>query len=574
MNFVKKVKFIISRSGATSSFYLTTGLFVGTILESFSIGLIMPLIIFISQGEKAYQFGLISSFINTTKITSHFAVLFCVLSAVLLIYLLKSLFITFLTKKQHQYIFDLESKTSEKLFKSYLQRPYSFHLQHNSSELIKNTYFEIKQLVNAVNQAFTFFSESLVLFLLFTILLYFQPFITLISIIFLSIIVLLFMRFLRKKIKYWGNDRKEYDNERVKILSDSLGNIKDIKLYGKDTAFYNKYKDKNSLSAYASMKHATFVKFPSVWLEFLAVMGLLFLIGAVALKGNELLTVLPLLSLFTAATFRILPSLNRISSAYQIVRFNLPVINSIYDELYSLPNEPVIIKEDTFNFSKKIELKNISFTYQGAERPVFKNINLSISKGQYIGIIGGSGTGKSTLIDIIIGLLEPSEGKILIDDKYLTGIYRNWQDQIGYVSQVINLTDDSIKKNIAFGVNESDIDSEKLALAIEAAQLELFINSLQYGLETIVGEKGIRISGGQRQRIGIARALYNNPQVLVLDEATNSLDHKTELEIIESVSRLKNKKTIITVTHKPSLLKDCDQIYELKGGQIFESVNN
>lgn len=572
MNFVKKVRFIISKSGTTSSFYLITGLIAGTILESFSIGLIMPLIIFISQGEEAYQFGLISSFINATKITSHLVVLLCVLAIVLLTYLLKSLFITFLIKKQHQYIFELESKTSEKLFKSYLQRPYSFHLQHNSSELIKNIYFEIKQLVNAVNQAFTFFSESLILLFLFGILIYFQPVITLISILFLASTILIFMRFVKHKTTYWGNDRKQYDKERVKILSDGLGNIKDIKLYGRGIDFYNEYKAKNQFSAHASMKHATFLKLPSVWLEFLAVFALLFLIGIMAFRGNQLLYMLPLLSLFTAATFRILPSLNRLSSAYQIVRFNLPVINTIYNEFCALPDENSIIKNASFVFADKIELKNVSFAYQDTKFQVLKNITLNIKKEKYIGLIGKSGAGKSTLVDILIGLLEPSAGNILVDGKDLKEINRAWQDQIGYVSQVINLTDDSIKKNIAFGINELDIDQKKLAIAIEYAQLQTFINSLPNGLETIVGEKGIRTSGGQRQRIGIARALYNNPQVLVFDEATNSLDTETELEIMQSISRLKNKKTIIMITHKSSLLKDCDHVYELKNGQIYGPI--
>ncbi len=569
MHFIKKIRFIIFQSGANSSFYLITGLVIGTILESLSIGLIMPLIILLSQRKEVYHIKILYSFINATGISYPTFVCYLLLG-LLLIYLVKSLFITYLTKKQHQYIFNLEAKASERLFKSYLQRPYSFYLQHNSSELIKNVYFEIKQLGFTINQAFIFFSEGLILLLLLVVLIYFEPKVSLIAIIFLGLTILIFTRFLKHKIKLWGNSRKQFDNEKVKILSDALSNIKDIKLYGRFMEFYTSYKIKNQPSVHASMKHATFLKLPSVWLEFLAVMGIVSLIGALEIQGNEIITALPLLSLFTAAAFRILPSLNRISSAYQTIKFHIPVVDSVYDEMRSLPGEMPDIKKSPFIFSDRIELKSVYFSYENTNQYALKNITLTIKKGDYIGLIGDSGSGKSTLIDIIIGLLKPTEGDLFIDGQELAGSYRNWQDQIGYVAQTINLTDDTIKNNIAFGINEANIDNQKLNNAIEAAQLRQFIASLPAGVETLVGEKGVRISGGQRQRIGIARALYNDPLILVLDEATNSLDIPTEIEIINSVNLLKNKKTIIMVTHNPLLLTNCDSVYEIKNTELID----
>ncbi|MDP9048854.1 MAG: ABC transporter ATP-binding protein/permease [Bacteroidota bacterium] len=573
IDLVKEILEIIRRSGSRLKPGLIFIIVSGTILESLSIGLVVPAVLLLSKGNTAYIKPLFLVFTAVTGLQTYWAFLICALSVIVLFYLFKTLFIAFVNTRQNKFIFRLEVTISDKLLKTYLERPYAYHLHKNSAQLTKNIYYDVKQLCNTVNQALNLFSEGLVSALLILLLVYFQPGATLSAIALLGLVGFTFIRAVRKKLTRWAADRQKRDGERIKVLSNTLTNVKDIKLYGRYAEFYKANDEKSVPGAYATMKHANLQKLPTVWLEFIAVFSLIILIGVMIFRGNTLVSIIPMLTLFAAAMFRILPSMNRISSAYQIIKLYMPVIHSVHDELNmstGISDQNNAVKHPLI-FESKIELKNISFGYVSSQAPLFTGLSLTINKGSYVGLIGQSGAGKSTLIDIVIGLLTPQAGSVEIDGQNIDHNLRSWQDQIGYVAQTINLMDDTIGNNIAFGIAKDDIDMQLLQQAIADAQLDDFINNLPDGLETMVGERGVRLSGGQRQRIGIARALYNNPSVLVLDEATNSLDPKTEAEIMKSIKLLKAKKTILFVTHKNALLKDCDVVYEMKNRTLVSA---
>ena len=282
------------------------------------------------------------------------------------------------------------------------------------------------------------------------------------------------------------------------------------------------------------------------------------------IQGKEISALISILGVFVAATFRMIPSLNRIISSLQIMKYHKPSVDIIYSEINSFFNTQIIKKEpnNCFSFKNKIEFINTSFNYNKNNK-VLNKINITINKGQIVGFIGESGSGKSTLVDLLIGLFKPSEGEIVIDGQKDINQTQAWRNQIGYVSQSIYLLDDTIINNIALGVSSIDIDLERINQVIEQCQLKEFVASLDKGIETNVGERGVQISGGQKQRIGIARALYRNPTILILDEATSALDYDTEKQIINSVVKNKGDKTLIMIAHRLNTLEECDFIYDL-----------
>lgn len=311
------------------------------------------------------------------------------------------------------------------------------------------------------------------------------------------------------------------------------------------------------------------------WFEVLAVLGVAILILVLIIQGNEVSTIFVVLGIFAAAAFRLMPSITRIIGSIQSFRYSLPVLETLHKEFQitesvSSASKPENIVRTNSEFSDKLTFDHVSFTYPGANIPSLNDVSLNIYFGECIGIIGSSGAGKTTLVDIILGLIVPDYGKVVIDGDDICESLSNWQSQIGYVPESIFLIDDSLRKNIAFGIPDNDIDELLVNQAIQAAQLEDFVNTLPEGLNTFVGERGVRLSGGQRQRIGIARALYHDPKVLVFDEATSSLDNDTESEIMKTIHLMHKDKTIIIIAHRLSTVEKCDRLYMLDFGKVID----
>jgi ABC-type multidrug transport system fused ATPase/permease subunit len=338
-------------------------------------------------------------------------------------------------------------------------------------------------------------------------------------------------------------------------------------ILGKTDYFVNEYSKKNYLKARINANQGTVSQIPRFYLELISIIGLVSFIILLLLQGKDSASLVTILGVFVAATFRMIPSLNRIIAATQSMKYYRPSVDIIHKEIKNN-----IVFEDNnskdYNFKNDIEFRSVDFSFT-KDSSVLKNINLIIKKGQTIGIIGESGSGKSTLVDLLIGLHKPTSGEIIIDGINNFQISQSWRNNIGYVSQTIYLTDDTIKKNIALGVPQKKINDSKIIELLKQVQLEKFINNLELGINTKVGERGVQLSGGQRQRIGIARALYHDPQLLILDEATSALDSETEEEVMESINQLKDNKTIIMIAHRISTLVDCDKIYKIQDKGIL-----
>jgi len=340
-----------------------------------------------------------------------------------------------------------------------------------------------------------------------------------------------------------------------------------ILIQNREKDFINQYSIHNAKGYAIGQMINTLKAMPRLLLEFLAVAAIVIVFLVMLAQGSKIESILPVLAFFAVTAFRLMPSANRILGAVQNVHYHLPVINVLFlDMLLPIINKKS--KELPVLFNKKIEISKIGFKFENTSEPVIKDMSFKINYGELIGIIGPSGSGKSTLVDIILGLLKPSSGEILIDGLDINKNLRGWQNNIGYVPQSIYLTDDTLRRNVAFGLANENISEVAVNKAIKAAQLEGFIKDLPDGLDTVVGEHGVRLSGGQRQRIGVARALYHDPSVLVLDEATSSLDTETEAGVMDAIEALKGNKTIIIVAHRLSTVENCARIYKLKKGLV------
>ncbi|MDJ0686513.1 MAG: ABC transporter ATP-binding protein [Alphaproteobacteria bacterium] len=547
----------------------------GMLLEMLGVGLVVPVIILLVQSDPSVFlpigfFG-IGEFLETVSREKLLVLSLILITAV---YALKSSFLSFLSWKRSCFAFDLQAEFSERLFTTYINQPYNFHLQRNSAQLIRNASVELTiWTANVVMPTLQLLTEVMVVFGLCLLLLAVEPVGVVLVVTVLTILIGIFYYVLRQRISAWGKQRQYHEGMRIQHLQQSLGSIKEVKLMGREDDFRVQFAADVFASARAGQKQAAFLQIPGLWLEFFGVLGLAMLVATLLSLGKSTEVILPILGLFAAASFRLMPSANRILASLQSLRFGLPVAEVLYQELcLEADTKPVQSDGRQLDFSDRVELRNLSFRYDGTDNRALSDISLTISQGESVGFVGPSGSGKSTLIDLLLGLIEPQAGTILVDGRDIRGCLRGWQSLVGYVPQTIYLTDDSLRRNIALGIPESDISYNAVQAAVEAAQLGDWVSSLPQGLDTIVGERGVRLSGGQRQRVGIARALYHDPEVLVFDEATSSLDNSTEKEVMASVAALKGKKTLIMIAHRTSTLTQCDRLYRLDHGRITQTL--
>jgi ABC-type multidrug transport system fused ATPase/permease subunit len=487
---------------------------------------------------------------------------------IIVFYLIKTGFLVLLSFFQNRFLSNIISEIAKRLLSKYLSLPYNFFLERNSSSLVKNFQVELHNYWNFWVALLALLTETLFLISFVAVLIYIEPIGAISLGIFLGFISISIYQITKTKLKLWGLKREESDMVISQTLTETFGSIKDIILLDKSVFFKNVFNNAMLLKTRVWSNNATISQFPKFFFEFLAVLSLAAFIFLQLHQGKDVKIIIPVLGVFVASTFKIIPSLNRILSSFQTLKFNYPSIDIYYKEL-KIVYQNFESKNDTnVPFNHKIQIIDLSFGYAKPNISLVLNeLNLTINKSEKIGIVGGSGSGKSTLVALLMGLYPLYKGTIRSDGLNILENLKDWQKNIGYVPQDIFLLDDSIKNNICFGIPKNEINLDKLQKAINDSQLLDFINNLEKGVETKVGERGVQISGGQRQRIGIARALYNNPNILILDEATSALDNKTEKELIDSVRDLKDK-TVIMIAHRLTTLVDCDRVFELVDGKL------
>ncbi|SFN29814.1 ABC-type multidrug transport system, ATPase and permease component [Formivibrio citricus] len=569
MGLVHKLFSLLDSQQSRAAAALLLLMLIGMVLETFGVGLVVPILALIADPSAMARYPSVQKIMSVTGMAGQAQLVGACMLAMVAVYFVKAFFLAFLAMRQARFVFTLEAALSEKLYSGYLRLPYTFHMQRNSAQLIRNVTGEVGQFASAVMAANVLMSETLVLVGVACLLFAAEPVGAFLVMSALACASGGFYLAAKGRILNWGVARQYHEGQRLQRLQQGLGGIKDVKLYGREDEFSSEYAQHSFASARISEKQNVLNALPRLWLELLAVTGLAVLVFALLWQGKPMSALVPTLGLFAAAAFRLMPSVNRFLVGIQNLRYNLPVVNTLYAE-FMLMRQTKDLPADIrpLAFRHGIRLENVFYMYPGSHEAVVVNANLYVPCGKTIGFVGESGSGKSTLIDLVLGLLRPNQGKVTVDEIDIQTNLRAWQNLIGYVPQSIYLTDDTLKRNIAFGVRDAAIDDQAVWRAIDAAQLRDFVESLPDGLETVVGERGVRLSGGQCQRIGIARALYHDPPVLVLDEASSALDTATEVAVMEAINALRGIKTLLIIAHRLSTLAGCDQIYRIEHGVI------
>ncbi len=486
------------------------------------------------------------------------------------IYAVKILYLLVAAYWQARFVAALQASLGRQLFATYLAQPWTFHLRHNSARMIQQV-AEVQGFAAVCSLAIATLSELLVMVGIVALLLWIEPLGTLVVAGLFLLAAALFEWITRGRTRRWGAARVEHSTLALQQLQQGLGGLKEAKVLGRERHFLRRFQVHADFVSKLLARNLFVSQVPRLWFELLAITALCLLTAVLLWEGRPTSALVPTLGLFATAAFRLLPSLNRMSSSFQQLSFSNAMIQRLHEQLSAgaavLPPEHAA----PLPFCDAIALEDVTFRYEERRQPALDRVSIRIPRCASVGLIGGSGAGKSTLVDVILGLLPPTSGRTTVDGVDIHGDLRGWQMLIGYVPQSIYLGDDTIRRNVAFGLPDELIDDAAVRRALTAARLDEFVAGLPNGLDTLVGERGTRLSGGQRQRIGIARALYHDPQVLVLDEATSSLDDATEKEVMAAVNSLHGTKTLIIVAHRLSTVADCDVLYRLDGGRVVQS---
>ena len=542
---------------------------IGTALETFSVGLVVPALAFMTRGASGPSPRL-TRWLEWLGNPSSNQLILLVLLLLLGVYAVKSAFLLFVAYWQSRFVSATQASTSRRLFAIYLAQPWTFHLQRHSAELMR-TINESQDFSQICGVFLMTISEALVLCGLVGLLLWFEPTGAVVVAGMLAAAAWLFNAIARPRSHRWATAQRHHAKMIIKHVQQGLGGAKDVKIRGCEQEFLDQFRHHSDGQARMAALQSLVHQVPRLWFELLAVAALLLLTAVMVWQGTPSQRLLPMLGLFATVAFRMLPSVNHMTSAIHRLRTSEPMLSSLLKELNLSNATPSGQPTTPMPFRDSITLENVRFRYPASRENVLDAVSIRIPHGASVGFVGGSGAGKSTLVDVILGLLPPAGGRVTVDGNDIHDNLRGWQDTIGYVSQSIYLCDDSIRRNIAFGVPEKDIDDGSVKRALKAAQLDAFVASLPAGADTFVGERGVRLSGGQRQRIGIARALYHDPEVLVLDEATSALDGETEKGVMAAVNALHGTKTLIIVAHRLTTVADCDRLYRLDKGRIVQS---
>jgi ABC-type multidrug transport system fused ATPase/permease subunit len=574
MNVINKLSLLLERQQKVGLIFIFILMFVGMMFESLGIALILPLLTAVTQPNAIDIYPIVSEISSFVGITTQKQLIIGSLVAIMIVYFVKAVFLLYSGWIQGKFTAGLKVNISQRLFTIYMHQPYAFHLQRNSAQLIRNVTDEVFELVLSFASVMSLLSELLIILGIGAMLFILEP-VGLISII--STVVLfgsLFYALTKGRTLELGKQRQFHEFQVLQHLQQGIGGFKDATLLGREKNFIQQYVRHSRESAKVGIVYGVLMSLPRHMFELLTVIVLsIFIFVLLFILNKEVDVIIPSLGIFVMAAFRIMPSANRIIGNMQSLRYSIPVINRIYDEMLLPVRVNTHNEESQQKLTNNIHIKDVDFLYLASPNPAIHAVNIHINDGSIVGFIGSSGAGKSTLIDVILGLLEPTKGQVLVNEVDIQNNMRSWQNRIGYVPQSIYLTDDTLKNNIAFGIPEGEIDIQSVNDAISQSQLKEFVEDLPQGIETMVGENGVRLSGGQRQRIGIARALYHHPSVLVLDEATSALDSITESEVMNTIESLHGNKTIIIIAHRMSTLKNCDHIYKLRNGIIIDQGN-
>ena len=573
---LKKINYVLDRKQKINLGILLIIIFIGAFVELLGVSAVMPLINVAMQPETIHEkwyFILISKYTGITDANQ--MVLFLAV-LLIIIYILKNIYVMAMYSLQYRFVFNNQQRLSVRMMKSYMQQDYLFHVSKNVADFQRNITSDVNGFFTVALNVLQFLAEFsvstvLVIFLLI------QDWVSTIAVAALLFLFMgIFTIFFKKVLVKIGEESRKANVLVTKWLFQAFSGIKEIKVANKESFFITNYDKNYKDCARVQRQQSILTYLPKPVMETVCICSLMLaMIIKIAVMKSDIVSFVTTLSVFAVAAFRMLPSFNKITGYISSMMFNKPAIDSVYKDLKEIEQfmgQKIVRHEDTISITlnKSIQFNDVSFHYSESDKWILKDANLEIQKNTSVALIGASGAGKTTAADLILGILEPQEGTVTIDGVDIKKCMKSWHEDIGYIPQVIYLMDDNIRANVAFGIPEEEIDDAAIEKALREAQLDQFVHALPDGLDTMIGDRGVKLSGGQRQRIGIARALYRNPNVLVLDEATSALDSDTEREVMEAIDGLHGTRTLIVIAHRLSTLRKCDKIYEVGNGRFTE----
>ena len=573
----QKLKKIIDKKDKLNLIFLFFILIVSTFLEMIGIGVI-PIftMIFIEPSSIIEKLPGIFDYNFIYDLDKKVLAMYMLITLVM-VFIIKNSFLVFVNYFSGMILKRIRENLTNKMFRDYINSKYEFHIQRNSADLIRNVNSEVSKAVYYIIGHVSLIKEILILFMIFLILTVTSTKASLLIFVFLGIFSIIFFLFTRKSSQVRGKLIQEYWGKQTRTLKHGMGSIKEIKMLKKEKFIFKIFQFNTNMIESYNFIQSFIVTLPRLFLEVITILGISAILISFTFSDQSIESFIPLIVLISVSAVRLIPSFSVISQSiatikYQSASFEL-IIKEINDmqKLTRFRNDqgiPEVIEK--INFDNKIEIKNLTYNYPLTEKKIIENISFEIKPGERVGIAGKSGAGKSTLLDLLCGLLQPSEGKIIVDGIDINKKENNWKEQIGYVPQETYLLDDTIKSNIAFGLEEKDFDDKRFKKALKMSQLDGFIETLPEKELTNVGDQGIRLSGGQKQRIGIARALYFMPKILILDEPTSALDGENESLILNDMYNLNSKITLIIISHRMNVFENCQKIYTLKMGKLVK----
>jgi ABC-type bacteriocin/lantibiotic exporter with double-glycine peptidase domain len=571
LELLKKFFSVLTNNQKRYLIYIIILSFIGALLEMMTLGLLVP-IIGLLNNETLANNSLVSNILislsfllkrfNNNEILALIVIFF-------IIFIFKTIFFTVLIKLSSKFSSNISFNLSSKIFENYLYQKYYFYLVRGSSKLIQNITNEISNLINIyLASVLSLFNEILLLISISAVLIILSPisFFSIISVFF--IFSFLFVYLIKKFLKKWGYQRQNHQENSIKFLQEGMRGIKELRIYNLERNFldYFKFHTKKYLKIEENINFISII--PKYYIELLGVISFVVVFRILFLNNYQYSEIILILGIFAASALKILPSINKVINSIVKIKYSYSSVNLIYNEINLKKYFYVNKINKNITFKKNLTLQKVFFKHENKQSFLFRNINLKIPLNKIIGVFGESGSGKTTLIDLIVGFLKPNKGVIFADGKNINKYLRSWQNNIGYVQQFSYFIEDSIKNNIILGIKNKSLDINRINECLKIVGLDKIIQKLPKNIETRISELGNNFSGGQRQRLSIARALYKDPSILVLDEATNSLDDKSENIIIKNIIKSKKKRTIIIVTHKEKLAKYCDTILEVNSQKI------
>lgn len=573
LQILKKLNVLLDKKQKKTMVGLTVLMVIGAFLQTAGVSTILSVVELVMDQKKLQDEGLLHDLFVMVGGGSEIRFTVLAMIALILVFVVKNSFLYFQQKVTLAFVYTNQFRTSERMMKNYLRRGYEFYLNADTAVVQRSITSDVNNMYALILALLTLMSDVIVFAFMVVFCFYQDPIMTILVAGVMLLLLVLIKKVLKPILHKAGEDNQNYYSGLFKWISQTVQGMKEVKISCKEQYFVSEYVKCGKGYVDAVQKYSLYNQVPKLLIETICVMCMMGYMICMVLLGVPTEEMVTTLTAFGAAALVMLPCVNRVNNQINNIAYFEPFFMGVSDNLQDEINGDKVDMsyatdtDDKLPIEHQIELQDIVYAYPNTEKLIFDKANLTIPVGASVGIVGTSGAGKSTVVDILLGLLEVKSGKILADGKDVNDNYRAWLKNVGYIPQMIFMLDDTIRKNVAFGVPEEEIDEERLWEVLKEAQLDEFIKTLPDGLDTGIGERGIRLSGGQRQRIGIARALYNNPEVLILDEATSALDNDTEAAIMDSINHLRGKKTLVIIAHRLQTIEKCDIVYRVENGK-------